>query len=315
MSKKKVNASEPKPGSVDRRGFLKSFLGLTAVSEQQSAALSAPAAGNRAANFFWANLQNGQIAFPTGMGVPSGQLGSLMKLVTAATLRECGFFTGDETIECRGSITIAGHTFRCLHPHGKVGVIEAIGLSCNVFFAEASQKLTASAIIDYARRFGLDRPVSGFAGERFPEQPSASVADYALGLADDLLPNALQILQLVALVGLSGKLPPLHNAADDASLHSPFSLELQPATWQALQQGMRIADRQGTASKLDPQDTLRMAVKTGTAPHGKSFQSWIAGYFPCDQPRYAFCLRAAAGTSQDSAVPEAHRFLFAAPWP
>jgi cell division protein FtsI/penicillin-binding protein 2 len=320
VRKKKVN-EEPKGRVVDRRGFLKSFLGLTAVTEHADAAEAAPAKSG--VSFFWANLQNGQVAFPTGMNVPSGQPGSVMKLITAAALRESGCYGGDQKIECRGSVEINKRTYKCLYAHGNVDLVKALGLSCNVFFATAAHAhLRPAAIVEYARRFGLDRPVAGFGPARFPADQAAArqehagdAAEYALGLSPEIVPNALQLLRLVALVAMKGNIPALHNAAEDPAAEHPFSLELQDATWQALQEGMRIADREGTAHRLDPKDTLKIAAKTGTAPHGKSFQSWIAGYFPFDAPKYAFCLRAPAGTSQDTAVPEAHRFLFAAPWP
>jgi hypothetical protein len=98
---------------VGRRGFLQSLFGLTAVSENQEAQAQAHAPGKAGVSFFWANLHNGQVAFPTGMTVPSGQPGSLMKLVTAAALRECGLFTGDQQIDCKGLVTVNKHTYHC----------------------------------------------------------------------------------------------------------------------------------------------------------------------------------------------------------
>jgi len=320
VRKKDVN-EEQQGRTVDRRGFLKSFLGLSAVSEHSDDAEAAPVKSG--VSFFWANLQNGQVAFPTGMNVPSGEPGSVMKLITASALRESGCYTNDQKIECRGNVEINKRVYKCLYAHGNVDLVRALGLSCNVFFATAAHEhLSRTALVEYARRFGLDRPVAGFPPKRFaaeggapPGQPGSDVAEYALGLSPELLPNALQLLRVVALVALNGKIPPLHNAAEDPAAEPPFSLQLEDATWHALQQGMRIAEREGTAHRLDPQDTLKIAAKTGTAPHGKSFQSWIAGYFPFDAPRYAFCLRAPSGTSQEAAVPAAHSFLFAAPWP
>jgi cell division protein FtsI/penicillin-binding protein 2 len=300
---------------VGRRHFLKSLFSLTAVAETEGAASAAKPKTGGGVSFFWANLGNGQIAFPTGMAVPSGPPGSLMKLVSAAALMEAGLYSRDQTIECRGQVQVNKHSYKCLVAHGNVDLIRAIGLSCNVFFAQALQKLSPAAVLDYAARFGFNEPVAGYAAGKFPTHATTDSVEYGLGLAADLAPNALQLMRMVALVGLNGHVPALHNAAEDPAAEKTFSLELRPSTWSGLQQGMRIAEREGTAHKLDPQDTLKIAAKTGTAPHGKSFQSWIAGYFPFDKPKYAFCLRASSGTSQERAVPEAHGFLFAAPWP
>lgn len=306
-----IKDREDKDNSMDRRRFLKSLFGLGAVSEAPEAAAAVKRPN---ASIFWTNLRNGQIGFPTGMNVPSGSPGSIMKLVTAAALRESGVVTDQTTIECRGCVVLRRQTYSCLYPHGKVDLTKAIGLSCNVFFATMSQKLSSTAILDYAARFGMNKPIAGFPSGKFPAKPGIDSIPYALGLAPDFQPNALQLLRVSALVGLSGTTPPLHNAVDDPREGDVVHVELKPATWKILQQGMRLAGREGTAKKLDPEDKLKGAFKTGTAEHGKTFQSWVIGYFPYDKPMYAFALRAQSGTSQETAVPEARKFLLSQTW-
>lgn len=312
-----------KSKAVGRRRFLQSlFSGLgggTVLEEGEAQARGSHEGRSQAISFYWTNLHNGQIGFPTGMVVPSGQPGSIMKLVSAAALYENGLYAHGQTIECRGSIHINNEQFSCLYPHGHVELTRAIGLSCNVFFATAAQKLSPRAFIDYAARFGLHSAVDGFADESFPEVEPGPLhgdnAQYALGLAPDLRPNALQILRIAAIVATKGQVQPMHNTSLEAKPEpEPFTLSLKPGTWNILQQGMRLCDREGTGKHLDPADKLQLAVKTGTAPHGKAFQSWICGYFPYPSPRYAFCLRASGGTSIERAVPEARKWLFSAEW-
>jgi penicillin-binding protein 2 len=300
---------------LGRRGFLKSLFGLSAVAESEQPAEAGELAAHKGVNFYWANLRNGQVAFPTGMNAVAGQPGSVMKLITAAALLESGLYTGEQTIECRSEVIVNKQSYKCLYPHGRVDLVKAIGLSCNVFFAQSAQHLTSEAVISYARRFGLDRSVAGYPSGEFPDKILHDPVPYALGLARELKPNALQMLRLAALVATCGKVPPLHNAAEGAGSEQEFVLKLAAGTWHALQQGMRICEREGTARKLDPPDKLKIAAKTGTTTFGSHFQSWLIGYFPVDAPKYAFCLRSASGTSQERAVPEARKFLFAAPWP
>jgi cell division protein FtsI/penicillin-binding protein 2 len=107
----------------------------------------------------------------------------------------------------------------------------------------------------------------------------------------------------------------MHSAERPNPNGIPFELNLSEACWKVLKQGMQVASRQGTGKKLDPENKLKVAIKTGTTPHGTSFQSWVTGFFPWDDPRYAFVLRAPSGTSQDEAVPQAHTFLFSVEWP
>lgn len=306
-------ADDEDDSKLGRRGFIKSLFGLTAVADRRPVA-AAPTESTRL-SFFWANLKNGQVAFPTGTSLPSGPPGSIMKIVTTVALRESGMFVGEETIECRGAIKIHGQVYKCLAAHGKIDLTRALGMSCNVFFAQASQRLNPKALLEYGKRFGLSTPVAGFRSGIYPTVIKGDITPFALGLSTEVQPNALQIMRIAALVAMEGDLPPLHNAADDPNCETPFKLTLPAATWDVLQQGMRIATREGTAKELDHEDKLHIAAKTGTVPHGKSFESWITGYFGSDNPRYAFCLRSSSGTSFDKAVPSARKFLFAAPWP
>lgn len=303
--------------SINRRRFLQSlFSGISTGSVAESQA--ANSAEKQHASFFWATLQNGHTGFPTGTFIPTGMPGSIMKLVSAAALHETGLYNGDEKVDCKGSIKIHNETYSCLYPHGPVDLTQALGLSCNVFFALASQKISAHSIVEFARRFGFDTPVDGLHCQSFPslDHLHFDSTHYALGLATDLVPNALQIMRLAAIVALKGIVPGLHDPGSvEERERTPFHLELQPSTWMILQQGMRLCGRAGTAKHLDPDDKLKLAVKTGTAPHGKAFQSWICGYFPYDNPKHAFCLRSASGTSVEKAVPEAHKWLFSVEWP
>lgn len=307
------------PGNINRRRFLKSMFGLggafeVAQTEPEAAVAATPTGGV----FFWADLKNGNVGFPSGLKVPKARAGSLMKLVTATCILEEGIFNPNETEECTGSVTIGSETYGCGTGHGKLTIEEAIAVSCNVFFAKVSRKVGPMSIIEYARKLGLDSPAAGFKCGAFPVKPKSSTAKYVLGLSDDMQPSALQLLRLAAVFGLEGKVPGLRNVG---LLHSsdvvvkPFNVELRDTTLRRIQKGMMMACEQGTAVKLDPEHKLKMAAKTGTVPHGRNFESWVIGYFPYDKPAHAFCLYAPAGTSKDSAVPQAQKKLYSVVWP
>src|ERR1700722_8528019 len=123
--------TEPEPdNSIGRRGFLKSILGLKVAQKSVAPVQARPPAPT----FIWADLQTGQVGFPTGFGLGSGLPGSLMKLVAVAALNETGMINPNHTIECMGQITRNHETYHCLHPHGHVDLTHAIAKSCNVFF-------------------------------------------------------------------------------------------------------------------------------------------------------------------------------------
>lgn len=297
---------------TNRREFLKTLIGVRPNGQTTSAAVATQQPGG---NFYWADLATGQIGFPTGTTVTPGLPGSIMKLVATAALKEEKLAPDNWTLECTGSVTVGHAKVVCQHAHGQLSLVEALAHSCNVFFAQAAKLLSPEVFVRYSKAFKLNQDVAGFAPGRFPTRPQCSNQSYVLGLADDMQLHALQILQLTALIATRGVLPILHSAEQPPGQSAPLTVTLSDHTWDLLAAGMQLACRQGTASKLDPENRMHLAAKTGTAPHGKTFQSWIAGYFPYDSPRYAFCLRAKAGTSQDQAVPLAHSHLFASEWP
>lgn len=294
-----------------RRDFLKSLLGLATAGQS----IQTAEARVSSADFYWADLKTGQVGFPTGKNVSSGQPGSIMKLVAAAALSEENLLADNTHLECHGSIVLANQKYQCQHAHGRLTLPEALGQSCNVFFAQAANFLAPPIFMRWVRNFGLDRPIAGFAANHFPNRLLDHSQRYVLGLADDFQLQALQILHLAALIATRGNVMPLHSAEQPPNESAPCTLKLSARTWSVLQDGMRLACREGTAKQLDVQDKLQIAAKTGTTLHGTVFQSWITGYFPYNQPRYAFCVRAKSGTSQDQAVPLAHKFLFAIQWP
>ena len=314
-----ANSTEDDDGpALGRRQFIRSIFGLGTVSESANEAASAQteARSEGKGKFFWADLKTGQVGFPCGHSVPDGMAGSIMKLVSAAALTDAHILSPDHKFECRGTITVNHQKFSCPAPHGLIDLQHAIGLSCNVYFAHASQQLSPRVFLDYAAKFGLNQSVAKFASGKFPEKPARNSSEnYVLGLSEDLKPSALQILRMTALIANKGHIPYLHSAESPDPEGKPFELKLEERSWHVLQQGMQIAARQGTGRKLDPENKMHIAVKTGTTNHGSSFQSWISGYFPWDAPRYAFVLRSFAGTSQEQAVPQARTFLFASEWP
>jgi hypothetical protein len=211
------DSKHTKAHSTGRRQFLKSFFGLSAMVETKRA----EAGGIPLGSFVWADLRTGQVGFPTGTSVKPGLPGSLMKLVCAAAIRQENLLPANETFECKGSILIHKRRYSCQIAHGRLDLIQAIGHSCNVFFVQAAQALSAAMFVAYARKFGLDRSVSGYASGPFPSSAQGESQLYVLGLAEDLQPQALQILQLSAVIGSRGKPPALFSAQDPDSAEAP----------------------------------------------------------------------------------------------
>lgn len=293
---------------LSRRDFLKTLLflgGFSGLLTGLSRAMVPDQSAWQEPVWIW-DLQSGRIRGPqadakaesSNVSMPYGLPGSVMKLIAAAALLEERLVQPNQMLECRGSIQVSGHRYVCQHAHGKLTLRQAIGHSCNVFFAQAVESLSAHRFLTYARDFKLHQPV--IAGTPFRFENNAAEREsspmLALGLSPKIQPNSLQLLRLAQQV---------------AQRTVPT---IQDETWDVLQGGMRLSVRQGTAHALDPSDSLKIAAKTGTAPHGQNFNAWLIGYFPFENPRLAFCARAVSGTAKDSAVPLARHFLARKVW-
>ncbi|MBS1992562.1 MAG: hypothetical protein JSS86_12725 [Cyanobacteria bacterium SZAS LIN-2] len=297
---------------------MRSIFGLGTLKAAET-----PAVARDAAAIFWCSIKNGQVGFPTGFNVPCERPGSIMKLVAAAALLEEGIFNLNQELECTGTHRIGREEVHCQKPHGKIDMVRALGLSCNIFFAKATQRLTTRAFLTQARALGLASSCAGRAAGPFPDESKHTLPEsslhYVLGLAEDMKPSCLALLRLAALIGVGGggTLPVLHSAEDFElkEKEHPFKNPLSKHTNDILIKGMRLCAREGTARKLDESDKLKLAIKTGTTPHGAKFQSTLMGFFPIDDPRHAICLFTPSGTSQDSAVPKTRDFLNSTEWP
>jgi len=296
---------------------MRSIFGLGTFKAAES-----PAVARDAAAIFWCNIKNGQIGFPTGFSVPAERPGSIMKLVAAAAILEEGLFNPNDELECTGTYGVGHEDVHCQHAHGKIDIVKAIGLSCNIFFAKATHRLSCRTFLAQARALGLASGCAARPPGSFPDEskhlPDSSL-HYVLGLAEDLKPSSLALMRLAALISIGGGnlLPVLHSAEDfdHKEKESPFKNPLSPHTNKVLVSGMRLCATVGTGRKLDESDKLKLAVKTGTTPHGNKFQSMLIAFFPVEDPKHAICLFSPSGTSQDSAVPKARDFLNSTTWP
>lgn len=81
--------------------------------------------------------------------------GSIFKpLVTIAAL-ETGAINTHTHFFCKGSWEHQGTRLGCLGHHGNLAVVNALGVSCNVFFYEAAIQTKIDALDEYAKLFGL----------------------------------------------------------------------------------------------------------------------------------------------------------------
>lgn len=85
--------------------------------------------------------------------------GSTFKVAVALAGLEDGVIDPEERIYCPGHLDFGNHRFHCWSRggHGRLGMIEALAQSCDVYFYELARRIGMDRIAHYANRLGLGR--------------------------------------------------------------------------------------------------------------------------------------------------------------
>ena len=281
----------------------------------------------------------------SGLAYPPG---STFKLVTASAALQKGGFAPGSSFYCPGYKQIGNYKMRCHEDfgHGGVTLLEGISKSCDVVFYDIVLAMDddSNTLHDYAERFGYGSRT----GLDLPEDARGTVpnrdwkrktfdwanavdrlwydgdkANFAIGQGF-MNATALQVLQSASIVAKRGKLYEPHvliaTRRDLQIRHEkpnrPRDMALENKTLDLVEQGMRMAvtESTGTCRTFNAGATkaLKVAAKTGTAEagRGKADHSWVVGYYPVDNPKYAFvAFFQNGGSSGAAAVPAAKKVL------
>jgi penicillin-binding protein 2 len=124
-----------------------------------------------------------------------------------------------------------------------------------------------------------------FAGDpwRVGDTYNSSIGQYGFQV------TTLQVVRAISAIANDGTLlkPKL---LLDTNTDGSVKIPVNPDFLEIIKEGMRLSVLEGTASALYlPQ--VKIAAKTGTAELGTTKQavnSWVTGFFPYENPRYAF---------------------------
>ncbi len=251
-----------------------------------------------------------------GMYVP----GSIVKPIVAYAALAENVIDANKIIVSTGSITIPNvydptnpAVFRDWRSSlGAMTMRDAIAYSSNVYMmtiggGHGDQKgLGITKLSKYYRMFGLGSTTGmALSGEQAGVVPDPEWKrkvfndDWRLG--DTYLTSIgqfgfqatpMQMLRVYAAIANGGSLVTPHVVKGEHGAMK--NLNLNQDDLRVIQEGMRrtVIQEGGTARALDRKD-IEIAAKSGTAELGTSkaqVNSWIAGYFPYDKPRYAFIL-------------------------
>ena len=225
--------------------------------------------------------------------------GSTIKSFTALTAMRGGLIDRESRTLCRGRFTGDGLDVVCSHPKSKApfSLAQALGYSCNYFFATLSSRLSFDAFKATLASAGLGAKTGVNAGG----ESAGTLRDNdwrvrdLLGEGDNLLVTPIQLLTAYcALMNGGHVLRPQISDAEKFGAYERTSIHIEDPHRAALIEGMRGAVVYGTAEKAGL-NSLPIFIfgKTGTSTSSNGFrrQGWFVSF-------------AADATSAAEATPE-----------
>lgn len=246
--------------------------------------------------------------------------GSIIKpIIGLAALKE-GVIDAKTKILAAGSISVPNPyapgtetVFKDYNPNnGWIDLAHALSVSSNIYFYEVgggyqSQKgIGIDNIGKYARLFGLGGvsgidlpneqegtiPSPEWKAEMFNGDPWRIGDTYHTAIGQyGVQVTPIQMLRVVSAVASDGKLVTPHVVKNSPIVSmQPVDLPFTKDQFEAIHEGMRLSALSGTGHTLGTL-SFKVATKTGTAQvgiHNEFINSWTMGFFPYDNPRYAF---------------------------
>ncbi len=246
--------------------------------------------------------------------------GSIVKPFVALGVLNEKIISPEKTILSTGSISIPNpydpekkSVFTDWKAHGEVDMRKALAVSSNVYFYEVgggfeNQKgLGIKGIKKYMEMFGFGFPAGEdpfvskegtipdpewkkekFDGEewRIGDTYNTSIGQYGFQV------TPLQMAKGAGAIANGGKLQEPSILALLRENSEAEEIPIPEGYFQIIREGMRRGVLEGTAKGLDIRE-VKVAAKTGTAELGsakKMVNSWVIGFFPYENPRYAFAV-------------------------
>lgn len=210
--------------------------------------------------------------------------------------------------------------FRDWRAHGLVDMREALAVSSNVYFYvigggyKDQEGLGITRINSYSHLFGFGQqtgiglgaetvgvvPNPEWKRERFDGEDWRLGDTYHTSIGQyGYLVTPIQMARATAAIANGGTLV-TPRIASNVPIEKT-KLDIEPEHLSVVRQGMKLAVEDGTARGLNYND-LEFGAKTGTAEVGttKGFvNSWVIGFFPYDDPQYAFATVLEHGPSKN----------------
>lgn len=242
--------------------------------------------------------------------------GSVFKIVTALCALDNNL---DPVFNCKGKIKLGDTEISCQKnkKHGKQNLCAALENSCNCYFVNLSQLLEADKILLTAKRFGFGETNKLYNGWYFKNavlpgnyvklsKGETALLSFGQG---DLTVTPVQICNLLCTIANGGiyNKPKLIKEEIDEELNvinyeaDKSKQVINNSDADIILNYLRKVVENGTGKKADFNN--KSAGKTATAQTGQYvngkeiLNTWFAGVYPYDNPKYAIVIMCDNGTS------------------
>jgi penicillin-binding protein 2 len=256
--------------------------------------------------------------------------GSIVKPFFGLAALAEGVIDARKEILSTGSISIPNPyfpdqetVFKDWRANGWTNMAEALAVSSDVYFYEIGggfedQKGLGilnlgkyAALFGFGDKTGVDLPdetkgiipspewkALNFKGDawRVGDTYHTSIGQYGFQV------TPIEMARAVSAIANGGKLLTPHFVVDEKNKFAETTLNIKEEYFDVVHDGMRQAVTYGTASALNV-PYVQVAAKTGTAQLGvnkNKVNSWVIGFFPYENPKYAFAVMMEAGPSTNS---------------
>lgn len=244
--------------------------------------------------------------------------GSIFKVVSGSAILESGI-SPYESVYSTGSYTFGKVTFRDSHTsgHGVTNFYKSIEESVNTYYYHLLQKVPLDLFVKIATEYGIGQktgidipgeqsgvlPTPEWKKKKFTRKSDSvwlpgDLINLSIGQGY-ILVTPIQMLMVYQAIANNGKMlyPTLVDRFVDVNGNIEINkaklrryLDIRSTTLKEVQKALELPVRgsHGTAQILRRTD-VKVSAKTGTAQNssGKN-HSWMAGYFPSEDPKIAF---------------------------
>ncbi len=259
--------------------------------------------------------------------------GSSFKPIVALAALEGGLVTPSTVIECQGQFYLGKLEFKCWETggHGNMNLLDAITMSCNVYFYTLGMKLGGPPLWQMARAFGLgqktglplDHEEDGLLGteqwkrRKNPRDRWTTGDSVNMAIGQGLLNvTPLQMAVMAATLANGGTVykprmvlrieTPEGEVVTDFQPEVRNHIPVSPTNIQFVRRAMLNVVENGTG-KYAAVSNVKIAGKTGSAQflvrdpetgeYVKQTRAWMISFAPFQEPRYAMALIVEGGTS------------------